>query len=117
MNIITPEKRYFEQLLRETFERVAAEYKFKGSRRYKFDYYLSQFRVAIEIEGGIYLKKSGHNTSSGILRDIEKYNLALLEDIVVYRIAHHEILTPAIVLHISNIKYLVELRKKYVNNC
>lgn len=42
--------------------------------------------LAIELEGGIWLKKSGHNTGTGISRDIEKYNTAQLLGWKVFRL-------------------------------
>lgn len=33
--------------------------------------------AALEIEGGVWMNKSGHNTGKGILRDMEKQNLAV----------------------------------------
>lgn len=46
-------------------------------RKFKFDYALPRIKVAIEIEGGIYSGRA-HGSVTGILRDMEKYNLAAM---------------------------------------
>jgi hypothetical protein len=62
-----------------------AEYKFHPDRKFKFDYAFIEQKIAVEIEGGIfpfvdkrgaYHKHGAHGSISGILRDMEKYNLA-----------------------------------------
>ena len=46
-------------------------------RKFKFDFAYPELKIAIEIEGGVFTK-GAHGSISGILRDIEKYNLAVL---------------------------------------
>lgn len=36
-------------------------------------------KIAIEFEGGIFLKKSGHNTAIHYTKDADKYNLSTIE--------------------------------------
>lgn len=54
------------------------EFRFDKVRKFRFDWALfSPYdKVAIEFEGGIFLKKSGHNTATHYTKDTEKYNLA-----------------------------------------
>ena len=59
------------------------EYKF-SNRKFRFDYYIEELKLAIEYEG-IYTKKSRHTTTSGYTRDTEKYNLATLNGIFILR--------------------------------
>lgn len=56
-----------------------AEYRFHDKRRYRFDFAFPEHKVAVEIEGGIYMRRGGHSTGGGITRDIEKGNLAVSE--------------------------------------
>ena len=45
-------------------------------RKLEFDFYWQTQRLAVEVEGGLFMKRGGHNSLSGITRDIEKGNLA-----------------------------------------
>jgi very-short-patch-repair endonuclease len=62
------------------------EYRFSSKRRFRFDFAHRESKVAIEINGGIFIK-SGHSSSSGLSRDYEKLNLAQLEDWQVYQLS------------------------------
>ena len=55
--------------------KVEREFKFCPTRKFKADYYIPELKLLIEKEGGIYTGKA-HGSITGILRDIEKYNLA-----------------------------------------
>jgi very-short-patch-repair endonuclease len=70
---------------------VTKEFKFNPKRKWKFDYYIPELKLGIEVEGGTYKetwyrdKKTGelkhhvggrHNTGEGFLEDCEKYNSA-----------------------------------------
>jgi len=62
------------------------EYRFCKDRKWRFDYAWPQYRVALEVEGGVFLTtrpdKSGRQRSAGhanpnrFVKDIEKYNAA-----------------------------------------
>lgn len=47
-------------------------------RLFRFDFAITGTKYLIEIQGGIWMNKSGHNTGGGISRDVEKNNLAEL---------------------------------------
>ena len=49
-------------------------------RRLEIDFYFKEYKVGVEIQGGIWMKSSGH-TGKGHLRDMEKSNLAILNGI------------------------------------
>jgi very-short-patch-repair endonuclease len=53
------------------------EYRFHPKRLWRFDFAWPAVKLALEVEGGIYMKKSGHNTAAGITRDCFKGNEAL----------------------------------------
>lgn len=56
---------------------LETEHKFHPERNWRFDYAIPQHKIAIEQEGGIWMKgKGAHSRPSGILRDMEKYTQA-----------------------------------------
>lgn len=59
------------------------EYRFSPKRRYRMDYAWVNEKVAVEIQGGIWIKGlsgrgGAHSLPSNIIRDMEKSNLAQL---------------------------------------
>ena len=44
-------------------------------RKWRFDFCWPEYKIALEVEGGIYTR-GAHGSVSGIKRDIEKYNMA-----------------------------------------
>lgn len=54
------------------------EYKFNPLRKYQFDFAFPDpdVKIAVEYEGGLFMKRGGHNSPAGVQRDIEKYGLA-----------------------------------------
>lgn len=53
------------------------EYPFSPDRNYKLDFAYPEASVGIEIQGGLYNNRvGGHSSSAGIIRDMEKSNLA-----------------------------------------
>ena len=53
------------------------EYQAIPGRRFRFDFCWVKERLAVEIQGGTY-SKGAHSTGTGINRDYEKNNLAVL---------------------------------------
>ena len=51
------------------------EHRFHPTRRWRFDYAWPDFKVALEVEGGVWTR-GRHTRGSGFVRDIEKYNEA-----------------------------------------
>lgn len=45
-------------------------------RKFAYDFQVDD--LLIEVQGGVFMDKSGHNTGLGITRDCEKHNLAVL---------------------------------------
>lgn len=52
------------------------EYKFSPDRKYRSDFAIPALKILIEYEGGIFMPRGGHNSHTGIQRDIDKYALA-----------------------------------------
>ena len=53
------------------------EYKFYASRKWRFDFAWLDEYVAVEVEGGIWVR-GRHTRGKGYLADMEKYNEAVL---------------------------------------
>ena len=66
--------------LKETIPtlQLKTEYKFYPTRKWKFDYAIPLLKIAIEIEGGVYIR-GRHNRVIGFINDMEKYNRATIE--------------------------------------
>lgn len=58
---------------------LQAEYRFHPPRLFRFDFAWPDKKVAVEIEGGIYMAKGGHTNVKGFNANCEKHNLATLD--------------------------------------
>jgi hypothetical protein len=56
---------------------IEKEFKFHPTRKWRFDYAIKAYKIAIEIEGGIWIN-GRHTRGSGAVGDLEKYNQAVL---------------------------------------
>jgi len=56
--------------------RLEKEFKFAKGRRYRADFALPEFKIAIEYDG-LNSEKSGHTTLLGFTKDTDKINLAI----------------------------------------
>lgn len=96
---------FFVRMLKAAFPDAVPEYKFHPKRRWRIDWFLPEVNVGIEIEGGIWTH-GRHTRPSGFLKDVEKYNIAALMGIKVYRIPHSDLKSAQkIVAHIARIKH------------
>lgn len=71
--------RILESLLGEIGVNYFQEYQFLTFRKFKFDFAIPAFKIAMEIEGGLDRFKqheSRHTNFQGFRNDCEKYNLA-----------------------------------------
>lgn len=76
-------ERAFEFVLCETLKGTGIEFtrqfSFEGSR-YRYDFAIPSHKILIEINGGQWLAKAGHNSGKGVKRDATKANLAAEHD-------------------------------------
>lgn len=63
-----------------------AEHRFHPSRRWRFDFAWPERKVAVEIDGGVWIR-GRHNHPTGYLADMEKLNAAAEAGWAVYRYA------------------------------
>lgn len=75
------------KILNSVCEGWIPEFRFDSVRKFKFDYGHLKYKIAIEIEGGIYTG-TGHAKTKRYLSDLEKYNMAALRGWLLLRYAH-----------------------------
>jgi very-short-patch-repair endonuclease len=51
------------------------EFKFHPVRKFRFDFAWPKYRVALEVQGGIWIA-GGHSRGAGVVKDMEKENHA-----------------------------------------
>ena len=73
-NILVQE---FELILKSQGWEPEREYRFHPTKQYRFDYAFKQEMVAVELEGGVWVK-GAHTRGRGYLKDIHKYNEAAI---------------------------------------
>ncbi len=70
------EQLFHVQLLAYKIKGFEREYYFHPERKWRFDFAHEGYRIAVELQGGIFGKKSGHNSGVGIRNGMEKLNEA-----------------------------------------
>jgi hypothetical protein len=65
------------------------EHKFHPTRRWRLDFFwaspVNHYDLALECEGGTFMARSRHTSKLGFEKDVEKYNEALMHNILVLR--------------------------------
>lgn len=94
-NKATLQHDYFTALVKSDLKLdIVKEHKFLPNRRFRFDYAILEYKIAVEVEGGIWLKGGGaHSRPANILRDMEKYTLASVDGWVVIRRTPQQLIT------------------------
>ena len=77
------------------------EFKFHTERRWRFDYAIPQYKIALEVEGGVWTQ-GRHTRPQGFLGDIEKYNNATLLGWRVFRTTPNELYSKKTLLLLKN---------------
>lgn len=73
-------------------DRMRPEYRFAPPRKWRFDYCWPAYKVALEVEGGVWTR-GRHTRGAGFLKDIEKYNEAASLGWLVLRTTPDKLLT------------------------
>ncbi|MBF9252465.1 DUF559 domain-containing protein [Pontibacter sp. 172403-2] len=81
------------ELEKATGQQVIAEHDFHPERKWRFDFYLPESRIAIEVEGGAWTQ-GRHTRGKGFLDDCNKYNTAQVMGIRVLRFSPDQLLQP-----------------------
>jgi very-short-patch-repair endonuclease len=75
-----PQNDFFCALVRSDLKlEIVTEHRFHPVRRWRFDYAILDYKIAIEKDGGVWMKGGGaHSRPQNILRDMEKLTQAAL---------------------------------------
>jgi very-short-patch-repair endonuclease len=85
-----------------SIEMPIEEYRFHPTRRWRFDFAWPQYKIAVEIEGGIY-SKGRHTRGQGYANDCNKYNSAVELGWSIYRYPTNQVLNFSAIKQISRI--------------
>jgi hypothetical protein len=73
------ENKFEFQIIEAGLPRPQKQVKLIPGRRFAYDFFFAApYNLAIEIQGGLWLKKGGHTSGAGVTRDAEKHTLATL---------------------------------------
>lgn len=75
--ISEPEENLYAQIRIKGLPLPMREYRFFEYRMWRFDFAYPKVKLAVEVEGGIYMR-GRHNRAEGFENDQEKYNFATL---------------------------------------
>jgi very-short-patch-repair endonuclease len=64
-------------MLAKGYPEPEREYRFDPKRKFRFDFCWRDYKLALEIEGGVY-SHGRHLQPKGYTKDVEKYNLAVI---------------------------------------
>ena len=100
--ITPPATDVFTQLCAKQFGvECVKEYRFYKSRQWRFDYAFPRYKIALEVEGGVWTQ-GRHVRPVGFLGDMNKYNTATLFGWRVFRTTPKKLLTTSTLQLIQN---------------
>ena len=75
----------FKKIIEQQFNvKVEREYKFHPKRKWRFDYAIPEYKIGIEIDGGIWIG-GRHTSGTGFMKDMEKLNHAAMSGWLILR--------------------------------
>jgi len=77
-----------EGILVELFGSAHAEWQFASPRRWRYDYFIPYYGLAVEIEG----LNGRHQSIGGFIKDMEKYNYSTLAGHALLRFTTRQVL-------------------------
>lgn len=64
----------FDKIVNSEFKTTCLkEFKFHHDRKWRLDYFIPEYKIAIEVEGGAF-SQGRHTRGVGFINDMEKYN-------------------------------------------
>lgn len=58
-------------------DHITREFRFHPVRKWRFDFAIVKYKIAIEVEGGVWVR-GRHTRPAGFINDVEKYNEAVI---------------------------------------
>jgi len=77
------EERLARELVLEGIPQPERQFKAIPGRQFAFDLAFPEWKVLVEVQGGIWLPQTGHTSGQGLMRDIEKTTLAQLHGYII----------------------------------
>ena len=77
------------KILNSVCEGWKVEYRFDTTNRYRFDFVNLIYKIAVDIEGGVW-SGGGHTRGKGYIKDMRKYNLGQLKGYIILRYTYGE---------------------------
>jgi|TARA_Y100000310_G_C20695361_1_gene825306 very-short-patch-repair endonuclease len=90
MSTSSLEEKLLSQIGELDIESPLREQRFHPTRKWRFDFYWPDLKIACEVEGGIWIS-GRHNRPISFIKDAEKYNEAALMGIKVLRVTDKHI--------------------------
>lgn len=107
-----PEDELARQLFDAGFRDFSRNCRFIPSRKFEADFYFPALRLAVEVDGGLWMARGGHTSGVGAKRDRERDILAFLSGIVTLRVATDHVKSGEA---IEWLKEAIPLREREVN--
>jgi very-short-patch-repair endonuclease len=82
-----PEDTLAKELFSAGFRDFLRNARFIPGRKFEADFYFPRLRLAVEVDGGLWMARGGHTSGVGAKRDRERDILAFLSGIVTLRVA------------------------------
>lgn len=77
------------------------EYRFYKARKWRFDYAMPLYKIAVEVEGGVWTQ-GRHVRPQGFLGDMQKYNTAALMGWRVFRTTPDKLVSNDTIMLLKN---------------
>ena len=87
---------FISHLLNRTGLVFQAEFRFHPTRKWRFDFCCPEYKIAIEIDGGVFIQ-GRHTRPLGYINDMEKLNNAAAMNYRVFRITPKQKFTPELI--------------------
>jgi very-short-patch-repair endonuclease len=107
-----PEDELAKQLFSAGFRDFVRNARFIPGRKFEADFYFPSLRLAVEVDGGLWMARGGHTSGVGAKRDRERDILAFLSGIVTLRVATDHVKSGEAIIWL---KEAIPLREREVN--
>lgn len=91
----------------------AYEYCHIPDRKFRLDLAFPPWKVGVEVEGGLFMKTSGHKSIDGLKRDMEKHNMSVLAGWRVLRVRPEQL---CLLDTVNAIRQLIDISSDITNN-